>query len=568
MKQQHEGITALKHGSITPSPALPLPATSLVVASSFTPGATGTNQPVTPGAIRAWQGSCIQTYFDVFYFNYHITPRVVDAGVITSDKSVAVSIWSAWPDSHTLDHFEYDGDSGTSVALAVPKIFKGLESVDTQYLLSANGPARLDCVVKAVFDNGQGLGKVEGLRAVLWPFRPNWAKPVDETIDANTVVFMSERGYEQRRSVWANPRRSVTFRVDTWEDMSDSLWRILDNYHDVSIAAADYVRWCNLAAPASAGDSEVTIHDPGAARRYWLTVGGYVVFRKPGEGPLQLAAVTAIDTASAAPNIVVSLDTPLAYDLSEGDYMHRCAIGYMPVSVAAGAYTYDVATVQFTLAETPGVQPAPPLISWAESFDGSPLFLRKFNWKRPPRISFRSFRRDIDLGAGRLGRYTPVPFSSRVLTAVWDEVTKEDVFEIERFFEARRGRAEAFWAPFFVRSVTPMSGLQAGQSILKVEGRDFYDAYRNSPVHPAIAVRVHGGPLVLRRVDSMSLVTDATGTNTAVVIQGTWDSDVPKDQIDGVEWLTKARFASDNLAVRWLTSEVATMTISMAQVRE
>lgn len=194
----------------------------------------------------------------------HVIPRRFDLGAVVSEQEAEVEVWNADVErGHTLQAITVAGPAGIAVIndLGQPTQFPA--SASRVYLVKvlSDGDALIDNLVTWVFAGLDPRGtnlRLLGFRLIPFPFPPNWAQPVTETLGFMTDIIVSYRGMEQRVQLRAVPVGTIRYAT------------LLDDLRDAQMAGAILFgnqarafgvgRWqfqTKLLQSASAGDHDV-----------------------------------------------------------------------------------------------------------------------------------------------------------------------------------------------------------------------------------------------------------------------------------------------------------------------
>ncbi|MEL2255713.1 hypothetical protein, partial [Klebsiella pneumoniae] len=122
-----------------------------------------------------------------------------------------VSVWNAHFAPRTLSQIDREDADGISLAgqPSPPLPFAALQERIWTVAVSTDGPPVVDARIVWQLQDEQPLFLViTGNRITAWPFAPDWADGVQESLEWLTELLTSTSGVEQRRSLRLSPRRS------------------------------------------------------------------------------------------------------------------------------------------------------------------------------------------------------------------------------------------------------------------------------------------------------------------------------------------------------------------------
>lgn len=194
----------------------------------------------------------------------HVIPRRHNLGAVVSEQEGEVEVWNAdIQRTQILEEITVAGPAGIAVVddLGQPAQFPASASHTYLVKVLSNGDALIDNLVTWVFAGQDPRGinlRLLGFRLIPFPFPPNWAQPVTETIGFMTDIIVSYRGMEQRIQLRAVPVGTIRYAT------------LLDDLRDAQMAAAILFgnqarafgvgRWqfqTRLLQDASAGDHDL-----------------------------------------------------------------------------------------------------------------------------------------------------------------------------------------------------------------------------------------------------------------------------------------------------------------------
>jgi len=494
-----------------------------------------------------------------FYYRIWVIPSYVDLGSIPTDVTYTLIVWNAWFHSVQLDSVQVNGDPNSSVSgQSVGDYTLPLAEAPWTLLVGASGPPTVTGQVVWDFDGEVVTFDFKGVRAVVWKFRHNWEQPWEEKIEFKTSVWRAWKGRESRRALRRYPRRTITQAVlappEKHYELSTALIRQLDR----TFVFPDWPRQTKTTAAAAAGDSSITVQSPLPR---WFTADITIFLRAPDSQEEESYRVKSISGSTA------TVEPALVRDYGEGTKVWYGASGQLPKKGAKTTHHTALATVGLLPFRC---EPGSDLRTEYSSpeWNGLPLFDIQPNWATQPSGEWMSQRLEADFGLGRRNWINPIDWHDFILRFRYSEIGRQKALDIIDFFRNRRGQNLPFWAPSWLADLPPIFPISSGTSAFKVAGQDFGKAYRDSPIHKAIRFRLRDGTVIYRKVTSVTLVSDADGDNTLLSVDLPFSQDIAPEDVVYISWVYFARFAQDSLTVKWLTDEVADMTLSVFPLQE
>ncbi|WP_162899910.1 hypothetical protein [Halomonas sp. JS92-SW72] len=387
-----------------------------------------------------------------------------------------------------------------------------------------------------------------------WPFAIAWppsGQSVQERYRYLTEIQVSRSGREFRSARRSRPRKRLEFSC-VLHDGGLATWQAFVHralVQNLVVPQHHLVR--HLPTEMPEGTGALYLEDSPD----WMLPGLTIVI---GDGPRREAL-----TIGAVSGDVNYFTGQSQRSWPAGAPVYAGLIGVLDQAHQAELLTAMVARLDLTFYVRPLSEPAPSPAEPALTFDGREVFLMRPNWAQPVSQSWVRPVDELDYETGPTSRYSPVPFAADTLQATYVGATREEVQAIVDLFHRMRGRQGEFYAPSWLPDLTLREGLTAGATTLRVQGSEVAEVYAASLTHRALFVRLRGGELLLRKVQSIGIVDDTQGRDSVINLDSAWSDSVPVSQVMMAGWLLLRRFASDDLTVEWRTSAVATVQFGM-----
>lgn|GEM_PF-1310612 len=386
--------------------------------------------------------------------------------------------------------------------------------------------------------------------ARLWPFAPNWRRPVDVDLEYRTDIIESRSGQEQRRALRKTPRRHIAYGVILDQPEMRVFHQLLTKSQSQSWLLADPVRKVVCPNGASAGSNQIQVDAIPA----WLKVDQGVVI-----GVETLAVVLAINPVS----MIVTLDAALDDAVTPGAPMRPALPGRLLGNITARNPSSGVSELNLSFTADPGSETEDAASPTVYIHDGREVLASRPNWGEPVSDEFIWPVEQIDYGFGRVATFNPLEFGAAIRRAAFVAQDAEAAAGLQQFFARRRGQAGEFLMPTWLNDLPPKFDLVAGESTIRIEGRGVFEAYADDLVYRSVALLLRDGRRIFRTVSSIQNVDD----DSEISFTQPWLSDIPVADIAMVSWLPVVRFASDQLTLEWLTSEVAQTSLAMRTLK-
>lgn len=370
------------------------------------------------------------------------------------------------------------------------------------------------------------------------PFKPNWREPVIETLAYKTEIIGSRSGKEQRRAWRVSPRRTFEFSLTLNPTRYAQFKTFYMARRREEIALPDPIRSVKLTTNLNAGSTSFSV----AETRSWLFAGAQICFLTQGRAELR-EVFSVVGTA-------VVLSAPVAGAWSSGSQIRPALMGrFTDPSGRTPTRTIFDGSFRFEVTPTSEVDQTPPAAP--DTIGGVELLTARANWVDLPDVSFVQPRETVDYGQGQISTGFPIDFMTRTFRANYMGKSFAEAQLLKNVFMRAKGRRGEFLASTMEPDVVLMSTTAAGGATLAVAGRDFYDAYADSPVHKVLTFIGPDGTMATRAINSVTLV----GNNSRITLAAGLLFDVTPSTL--ISWLFVSRFASDEMTLTWHTDTVA-----------
>lgn len=391
--------------------------------------------------------------------------------------------------------------------------------------------------------------------ATVWPFLPNIRRqPYVMSREYRTEVISSRAGKEQRRALRQTPRMRVEYLTGVTGDCLRDFDRSMVTAQREQLSIPDRVRSVTLDAGLDGGATAVNLNPVPS----WVEQSANLLL-------VSKSRVAARTVASVAGSTVTFSESETA-SWPPGTRLHPALQGYLEATIKAPLMSLrrGIVDVSVVFEVDPGSSPAEDIGSASVAFSDREVFLTK-----PTRLTQITLDRvqesaaKIDFGMGRVTRFFPVGFATRVWGGNYVGCDFDHADAIRQFFDRMKGRRGEFHMPTWQRDMVPVSGVTAAGTTLIVEG-DF-GPYTDDTVFKAIGLRKTDGTWLLRRITA---IAPSGGTNSQLTVDSAWGETVALADIDMVSWLPVWRFASDILSMSWPRENAAEMQLSFQIIED
>lgn len=373
------------------------------------------------------------------------------------------------------------------------------------------------------------------LASTPWPFKANWRERVESQYEFKTTIKVSQNGKEQRRALRSEPRIEQTVLTSGLEQHEfQVLQRFVFENMTRPVAMPDFP-----SVVIAEVTSETTLAVAGLT---WARPGNAVMLMK--DDTIQVRHVSAYE------DDVVTLTT--ATGLTGKVRFYPALYGYLPATLKGRLLTASVLETSTTLEAAPGLQN--PVYSGEPGvmFDGREVLLRKMNWEDRA-VDLSGFTRIRDSGRGRINRYNPIPFNTRLYRQSFLFETRADREDFIAFFCRMKGRRGEFFAPTWAHDLTFKS---VAGTTLRCDPTGMKSRNR---VERAVMVELYDGRRAFAKVNAVA----ETGGDLVLTLAGAFPWPIASSAVRRLCWLPLCRFGSDTLSIDHNSSVVSTADVTI-----
>ena len=392
------------------------------------------------------------------------------------------------------------------------------------------------------------------MSTVIWPFSPNWRQGVVDQREFRTDIAVTRSGKEQRRSLRSTPRRSLEFSCLIHGSRLREFVRFMDRQQNKDILMPDWVSYATLASdhPAGAGTAVLVSTAPA-----WMLPGTEVLLFSEMRQERRI-----VQTVSGT-----SVTFTFAGEAwSAGTKIYRALPGLLPLEVTAGMPTNQVLSVPVTFTVNVGALPQEPFPVAPISTSGFEVFTRTPNWGESVQSLFTFPISIVDYGRGRTQNYRPVDFGTTTRRGTFYGLSRSDADALVSTFYRAKGRRGEFFMPTGLPDMDLKITIAANNPLMRVEGREIFDAYAGEQVHRGVAVTLLNGQTYYRTVNGFTLITNGGATDTLLQLADGFPINISPADVLRISWMPRHRFGSDTIRISWLTDEIAEVPMAFVSL--
>lgn len=538
-------------GSIT-KPAVPSP---LAIDGVDNPQNAYIGAPGTPVAISFYSGmeigSTVNTFFNDFYFCYHLEPSEVDLGNVISGETQSISLWNAYPSSKDLSDFTPPLAYGLSVSgQSSPYTMAAFEELTYTITIDAIGDPSISETVSWVIDGFALSLPITGTRIVEFLFKPNWSKGVKETFSWLTDVISSFSGKEQRRKLRTKPRREYEYTVLLSGDDLRKFQNRIFGWQNRPFAVPMWHHKSKTSAAASAGDTVIYLDTSNRS----FVAGGLIGI---------VASTTSFEAVEV--ESVTSTSLVLGRELSSGwpagTPVYPIMVSRLPAEVPTRRITSEVMEAQVTFKADPADNdPAMPEVAAVVTLDGYEVITRKPNWIDPLAYDSSYPYLEFDSSTGANGYQTSVDYPALRRAINWLLSEKADVTDFKALLNRLSGRWKAALVPTWFKDGTVTIVAGAGETSVTAYAPDYARFVGFNPMQEYLMV-TSGASVYFHKITSVSSSGEDVVFGVAPALTGEVSEGAK------VTVMHRCRLSTDDVTIDYKTDGVATVTMTMESVK-
>lgn len=529
-----------------PMPALPTPqpASLAVPAQPLTYGTHAESYAPVPE--RETDGAYIRAPMDDWYYRLHLLPPQFNLGNLAGDALRTLRLWNANFTAVTVEEFDVENGIGITYTsgATVPGDIAPLQLVRYDFTISVNGPPAVDASAVWTIDGVVYTVPITGRRVTLFPFRPNWASRVKETLQWASTVYTAFSGREQRMSLRGQPRRLYEFGLRLHK--SDvSLFDVLTfGWQGRMFSVPLWNEIGYLTADVAVGSLLL----PFDTSNFTAKVGGSVVAFRTAED------YEIFQIADVEPDgLVLAGETIKTWPRGSRVFPLMTSLMSANVSTTRRASTHLDAIVRFTgspLDTVPRIDATPA----DQLYLGEELYLRETNWRNALSITTEARGSVADKGRGPIRAQPSATFPTVIRRFMWTLKTRDDASALRAFFGRRVGKVNPVWMPSGVDDLSLIDNVTAGDISVSVAFSEYQSLIANHPARTHVVFIMRDGTHHARRMQSITSLPD--GTSLLTLNEALSVSFAPAD-VKRVSYLGLYRLGADEVDFEWFTDTVS-----------
>lgn len=483
-----------------------------------------------------------RTFTDLFYGRLQLNPSYLNLGNILNSQSRDVELWNATFQEVTVAGVTATDSEGVELTgLTFPKVLKPLEAVIVTVGVSTQGPVQMDA--RYLFD-ALGIGDVSlqvvGTRVVVFSLAPDTSKEYTERMEWISDVITSQDGTEQRTSVVEQPDTSISYTVQNHSQAIHYLDSLLWGWQHRIYAVPMWHRAERLTEVAYVGSSTLMLDTTYAGFR----ANGLVMMWSSYD------AFEAAEIAEVRADRLI-LKRGLQSTWGRGASATPCRAGRLPQEVQT-SWTHanlGSATLNFWLTDVEEEEAQDSILTYR----GNKVMMIAPNWVES--MAERQVRNLDVFETSTKARFTllrnEVPYIVRGFS--WFLKSKANIAQFRSWLYARRGRTVPFWCPSWKADITVAFRIEQGSTSLRIKPIGYSSLYVNKVGRQDLAIFLHGGQVLLRRIISAGEGDDGYET---LGLDAEFSSTIELSSIKMVSYLGLHRLDADAVEMSWKSDKL------------
>lgn len=530
--------------------AAPLPVENFTLAKASMLSVGPSELDYTPPTVITGSAVPAQMFHDLWYYRVHLFPAQISLGNLSGNVQREVVLWNANFNPVTLSAVTAAGDGVTyQTDATVPGPMAPLEYQRYTLLVSGDGPSIVEGSITYVVDGVSYVVPINGMRSVLLPFKPNWARGVRETLQWSTSLTTSFRGTEQVKSL-RSPRRIFEFSLQLLDRKESATYdQLMFGWSARMFTVPIWNEGSSITEAAAAGSALLQVNTGFMTIEAGMNM---VLYR--GTFDYELVQVESFDETS------VTLRNTLARTWERGSRVFPVIVGALDPSSANMRDSDWYLNTQVRLIASPGESPLKlPNEPAEQTYKGYELYTRfDTNWRSGMAGSneARETRQDTDLGVIRIAPRADYPLRLRAFS--WLVRDRSVDMELRGFFARRGGRQYPVWMSSGTDDLTLAKPTVPGDNQLSTVANQYASLIRQHPAMRNILLVLRDGRQVpYEIIDSV----DSDGF-TVLTLDRNFEEVIAAAQVKRISYLGLYRLGADDVTFDRSTDTVSEVAVN------
>jgi hypothetical protein len=518
-------------------------------------GAMSRVEPVViPKVIGSYKNN---SYLEDFYFRIYIIPTSLDIGNLLSSQTREFEVWNAYLTPLHVDSIEQVAADGITL---VPPTGTGeppLDMAPTQSLIySVNidiaGPPSIDAKLIWHSSAPDAALTITGSRVVVFPFVPNWAIGIDETIAARSFLLRGANGDEQSIDGRDRFRRSYQVPYSLTGVDAQRFSNLVFSWQGRFFGLPLWPEIGYLTAPAAAGTSRLTLPTLG---RTFVAGGLLMLYRGKDTVNTETRDILSADATG------ITLKLPLSQTWETGTRVVPLAVSMIGQQVLVNQLTPRAiaAGVQFDCVPDQ-TDPLTPDIAPTDIYRGYELYRGKTNWREAMQVSYTSDAIIRDQNTNVFDLVVQSGYSGRGRSHDWFMKTLADVLAFRAWLKRRKGKTFGVWMHSAIDDFDMVTVTGSATAVVTVKTNGYAVFANQHPARRDIYIETYNGAWYARRITGAADSSDGT---TQLIIDAPLGVTVNPEDVRRFCFLSFYRLSADENSIHWYAPGKAEATTGL-----
>lgn len=489
-------------------------------------------------------GMTALSYMDDFYYHVIVDPSSINLGNLLVSQTQEVHLWNGFLEPITIDEFTVSDGDGFTVIPPVgfetaPFTLQPLQEIVYQVTVSLVGPPNIDTTLTWSSDKGSGTSEIVGSRVTIFPFLPNWANGIDETLSARSSVLRAPDGSEQSVTLRGNLRRAYNMPYLLRDGMAQYAENLLFGWQSRIFGVPAWPEQDYITAAVVAGASVISVP---TTNKSFSVDGTFMVFS--GRDVLN-AEVKEILSITAT---TITTKAPFGADWPKDARIVPILLGAANPQLQGTRHVPSAVemAIQFDLQPINTPDNA-PLVAAPALYRGYEIYLGRTNWRDGLSVNMNTDVIRVDMQTGVFQLVPRSGYSNAGRSHDWFLKTNSDVALFRQWLKRRRGKAVGVWMPSAMEDFTAADIFLSNSLSIKVKTNGYALMVAQHPSRRDIFIRT-GDATYSRRI--MSSGDNGDGTTT-LFIDAVLGKQINPEDIRQFSYLFFYRMASDETTLHW-----------------
>jgi hypothetical protein len=388
-----------------------------------------------------------------------------------------------------------------------------------------------------------------------FPFKPNWAEPVNEEFQFRSSVFRAGDGSEQTSSISGNhPRRALEFTALLDRNESQRVDSLLMAWSGRFFDVPHWAEGTKTQAAVGVGASTLLAENAHLS----FAAGGRAVLYRDAHN---YEVVTLADVTPGGLTPGMTLATPTEKAWGAGTRLFPVFPGLVNGTTTKQRVNDRTIRTSFRFEFDPANTPdntltSGPLIEAFDTYLGEELFRDVHNWRNGLATTSEADRKVLDKGTGKISVRSVSHFAPDVRQHEWLLANRTDAARFRGFLGRRLGRARPFYMPTGTDDMQLLEDPHGTSLLVKTEM--YGQLLAGHPGRRDFIILMRDGTYHARRITSVEAITATTErVHFATMLPG----GLGLAGVKRVSFLGYYRMQDDDARISWRTDTKATAAL-------